>query len=181
MRPAGDILASLGVCAACCLLPLALLSVGVAGAWVITTDALAPYKWVLIALTAALLDYGFYAVYFRPKSRCAVRNAKRASLAGHAAVPQSRIGLATQSARCKSRGRTCSYNARLHPQPRQSTVPPGHRFEQQRQGRQPPEPQTHRSAPPRHCCRNPYKNFARIVSPEEPTWQYSVAHPNPSP
>jgi mercuric ion transport protein len=55
----------------CCLLPFALLSLGVAGAWVSTLDALAPYKWVFIALTAALLGYGFYAVYSRSKPRCA--------------------------------------------------------------------------------------------------------------
>jgi hypothetical protein len=39
---AGGVLASLGVCAACCLLPFVLLSVGVAGAWVSALDALAP-------------------------------------------------------------------------------------------------------------------------------------------
>jgi mercuric ion transport protein len=68
---AGGMLASLGICAACCLLPFALLSLGVAGAWASTLDALAPYKWVFIVLTAALLGYGFYGVYFRPKPRCA--------------------------------------------------------------------------------------------------------------
>jgi len=65
------VLASLGVCAACCLLPFVLLSLGVAGAWVGTLDALAPYKWIFIILTTALLGYGFYAVYFDRKPRCA--------------------------------------------------------------------------------------------------------------
>jgi mercuric ion transport protein len=68
---AGGLLAALGVCAACCLLPFALLSAGVAGAWVSTLDALAPYKWVFIGLTAVLLGYGFYAAYWKPRRTCA--------------------------------------------------------------------------------------------------------------
>ena len=44
---------ALGVCAAYCLLAFALLSVGVAGAWMSTLNALAPYKWIFIMLTAA--------------------------------------------------------------------------------------------------------------------------------
>lgn len=68
---AGGLLAALGVCAACCLLPFALLSFGVAGAWVSTLDALAPYKWVFIGLTVVLLGYGFYAAYWRPRRTCA--------------------------------------------------------------------------------------------------------------
>lgn len=69
---AGGILAALGVCAACCLLPFALLSVGVAGAWVSGLDAFAAYKWPLIAVALALLGYGFYAAYIRPKRTCAM-------------------------------------------------------------------------------------------------------------
>jgi mercuric ion transport protein len=68
---AGGVLASLGVSAACCLLPFVMLSVGVAGAWVTALDALAPHKWIFITLTVALLSYGFYAMYFRPKTNCA--------------------------------------------------------------------------------------------------------------
>lgn len=56
---AGGILSALGICAACCLLPFVLLSFGIAGAWVSALDALAPYKWIFIILTAALLGYGF--------------------------------------------------------------------------------------------------------------------------
>lgn len=63
---AGGILSALGICAACCLLPFVLLSLGITGAWVSALDALAPYKWILITLTAALLGYGFYAVYWNP-------------------------------------------------------------------------------------------------------------------
>lgn len=68
---AGGILASLGVCAACCLLPFALLSVGAAGVWVSALDSFAAYKWVFIGLTVAFLGYGFYAVYRKPTRDCA--------------------------------------------------------------------------------------------------------------
>ncbi len=74
---AGGVLAALGVCAACCLLPFALLSIGVAGAWVSTVDSLARYKWIFIALTAAFLGYGFYAAYWRPRRMCAAGAACR--------------------------------------------------------------------------------------------------------
>jgi mercuric ion transport protein len=67
----GGVLAALGVCAACCLLPFTLLSVGVAGAWVGALDSLAPYKWIFISVTVALLGYGFYAAYWKPRRKCA--------------------------------------------------------------------------------------------------------------
>lgn len=68
---AGGILSAFGICAACCLLPFTLLSVGIAGAWVGAQDALAPYKWIFIASAAALLGYGFYVVYWKAKPTCA--------------------------------------------------------------------------------------------------------------
>lgn len=68
---AGGILAALGVCAACCLLPFALLSVGIAGAWVGTLEMFSAYKWPLIGLAVALLGYGFYSAYIKPKRACA--------------------------------------------------------------------------------------------------------------
>lgn len=68
---AGGLLAAFGVCAACCLLPFTLVSLGVAGAWVGALDALAPYKWIFIGLAAALLGYGFYAAYWKPQRACA--------------------------------------------------------------------------------------------------------------
>jgi mercuric ion transport protein len=68
---AGGMLSALGICAACCLLPFILLSLGIAGAWVVALDTLAPYKWIFIAATAILLGYGFYVVYRRPKRTCA--------------------------------------------------------------------------------------------------------------
>lgn len=67
---AGGLLAALGVCAACCLLPFTLLSAGIAGAWVSTLDALAPFKWIFIGLTVGLLGFGFYAVYWKSPRPC---------------------------------------------------------------------------------------------------------------
>ena len=66
----GGVFAALGVCAACCLLPFTLLSIGVAGAWVSALDSLAPYKWIFIGLTVALLAYGFYAAYWKSRRGC---------------------------------------------------------------------------------------------------------------
>ena len=57
---AGGMLAALGVCAACCLLPFVLVSLGVAGAWVSGLDGLASYKWFFIVATLAFLGHGFY-------------------------------------------------------------------------------------------------------------------------
>jgi mercuric ion transport protein len=68
---AGGLLAALGVCAACCLLPFALISAGVASVWVSGLESLAAYKWIFIAAAAALLGYGFYVAYFKPKRSCA--------------------------------------------------------------------------------------------------------------
>lgn len=59
------LLGSLGVCAAGCLLPFALIAMGVTGAWIGGLDALAPYRWPLIILTFASLGYGFRAAYRR--------------------------------------------------------------------------------------------------------------------
>lgn len=72
---AGGLLSALGICAACCLLPFLLLSLGIAGAWVVALDALAPYKWIFIASTAVLLGYGFYAMYRRTNHSCAAASA----------------------------------------------------------------------------------------------------------
>ena len=67
----GGLLASLGLCAACCLLPMLLIGLGAGGSWISSLDSLAPYKWLFIAATAGLLGYGFYAAYWTPKRRCA--------------------------------------------------------------------------------------------------------------
>ena len=67
---AGGIVGALGI-ASCCLLPLILLSLGLGGAWMGSPATLMPFKPLFIVLTATLLGYGHYLVYFAPKKACA--------------------------------------------------------------------------------------------------------------
>jgi mercuric ion transport protein len=67
---AGGILGALAA-SSCCILPLALFSLGISGAWIANLTALAPYQPYFTAGTLALLGYGFYLVYFKPKQVCA--------------------------------------------------------------------------------------------------------------
>lgn len=68
---AGGILGACGIAiTSCCIVPLLFLSVGLGGAWMGSLAVLAPYKPLFIVLTAALLGYGYYVVYFASK-RCA--------------------------------------------------------------------------------------------------------------
>ncbi len=55
----------------CCILPLVLFSLGISGAWIANLTALAPYKPYFAVGTIALLGYGYYLVYVRPKQACA--------------------------------------------------------------------------------------------------------------
>lgn len=55
----------------CCVVPLALASAGVGGAWVGTLTALAPYQPVFLAITIACLGAGFWMVYGRRGAACA--------------------------------------------------------------------------------------------------------------
>lgn len=66
----GGILGALAV-SSCCVLPLILFSLGLSGAWIGNLTALAPYKPLFAAATAALIGYGFYLVYRKPKLACA--------------------------------------------------------------------------------------------------------------
>ena len=66
----GGILGALAA-SSCCILPLALFSLGISGAWIANFTALAPYKPYFAAGTIALLGYGYYLVYVRPKQACA--------------------------------------------------------------------------------------------------------------
>jgi mercuric ion transport protein len=63
---AGAFLAS-----SCCIVPLALVMLGVSGAWIGNLTALAPYKPWFVAGTLLLLSLGFWHVYFRAKPACA--------------------------------------------------------------------------------------------------------------
>ena len=67
---AGGILGALAA-SACCILPLVFVTVGISGAWIGNLTALAPYKPYFAASTLALLGYGYYLVYVRPKQACA--------------------------------------------------------------------------------------------------------------
>jgi mercuric ion transport protein len=67
---AGGLLGALGI-ASCCLLPFALMSVGIGGTWVGSLVALAPYKPFLIVATMAMLGYGYYCMYWRGRRACA--------------------------------------------------------------------------------------------------------------
>jgi mercuric ion transport protein len=67
---AGSILGALAA-SSCCILPLVLFSLGISGAWIANLTALAPYKPYFAAGTLALLGYGLYLVYAKPRQACA--------------------------------------------------------------------------------------------------------------
>ncbi len=50
----------------CCVLPLALVSAGVGGAWVAQLRSLERFQWVFIGLALAAFGYAFYRLYLRP-------------------------------------------------------------------------------------------------------------------
>jgi len=54
----------------CCIVPLALVTVGVSGAWIGNLTALEPFKPLFVAVTLVFLGLGFWQVYFRPKPAC---------------------------------------------------------------------------------------------------------------
>jgi mercuric transport protein len=53
-------LTAAGLSAACCTLPLALVSLGVGGAWMGSLTALAPYRWIFVTLAVGALAYAGY-------------------------------------------------------------------------------------------------------------------------
>lgn len=66
----GGVLGALAA-SSCCIVPLVLFSVGIGGAWIGNLTALAPYKPFFVAGTMAVLGYGFYLVYWKPRRACA--------------------------------------------------------------------------------------------------------------
>ena len=62
----GSVLGAIAM-SSCCILPLALFSIGVTGAWIGNLTALYPYKMYFFIATAAFLGGGFYKVYSKPK------------------------------------------------------------------------------------------------------------------
>jgi mercuric ion transport protein len=66
----GGILAALAA-ASCCVVPFALLTLGISGAWISNLTALEPYQPVFSVITVGFLAYGFYLVYRKRKVACA--------------------------------------------------------------------------------------------------------------
>lgn len=66
---AGGILAALGA-ASCCVVPFALFTLGISGAWIGNLTALEPYQPVFALIAVACLGYGFYLVYRKQKIAC---------------------------------------------------------------------------------------------------------------
>lgn len=71
-RRAGGVLAAGSVVTAfvatsCCVLPFALFTVGITGAWMGRLRALEPYQPYFLGLAVACIAGGFYAVYRKPK------------------------------------------------------------------------------------------------------------------
>lgn len=66
----GGILAALGA-ASCCVVPFALFTIGISGAWISNLTALEPYQPIFAAMALGFLGYGFYAVYRKPQVACA--------------------------------------------------------------------------------------------------------------
>ncbi len=67
---AGSALIGAVLASACCVVPLVLVMLGISGAWIANLTALEPYKPYVAAVTLALLGYGFWHVYFKPKPPC---------------------------------------------------------------------------------------------------------------
>lgn len=70
LAAAGGLLGALAA-SSCCILPLALFSLGAGGAWIGKLTALAPYQPVFVAITLGLLGYGYWQVYRKPAVACA--------------------------------------------------------------------------------------------------------------
>lgn len=55
---------------ACCIVPLALVLLGVSGAWIGNLTALEPYKPLTSGIAILFIGAGFWHVYFRAKPEC---------------------------------------------------------------------------------------------------------------
>jgi mercuric ion transport protein len=70
LAAAGGVLGALAA-SSCCILPLALFTLGIGGAWIGNLTALEPYQPIFFAATAGFLGVGYYLVYRQPKVVCA--------------------------------------------------------------------------------------------------------------
>lgn len=66
---AGGLLAG-ALASTCCILPLALLTLGVSGAWIGRLTALAPYQPLFLAVALLAVGFGFWRVYGPSARRC---------------------------------------------------------------------------------------------------------------
>ena len=66
----GGLLGALAA-SACCIVPIALFSLGVSGAWIGNLTQLAPYQPYVIAATLAFLGGGYWLVYRSSQTACA--------------------------------------------------------------------------------------------------------------
>ena len=66
----GGILAAIGA-SSCCVIPLALFTLGVSGAWIADLTALEPYQPVFVALALACVGGGFVLARRKPQAACA--------------------------------------------------------------------------------------------------------------
>ncbi len=71
---AGGILGAIGA-SSCCVIPLLLFTMGASGAWIGQLTQLSPMKPYFEAATFAMLAYGFWLVYFKPRKACATGDA----------------------------------------------------------------------------------------------------------
>jgi mercuric ion transport protein len=67
---AGGVLGALAS-SSCCILPVALFSLGASGAWLGNLSALSPYQPIFVTITLGFLASGFWLAYRRPKAACA--------------------------------------------------------------------------------------------------------------
>lgn len=74
LAAAGGVLGALAA-STCCLMPLALFSLGVSGVWIGWLAALSPYQPWFIGFAALAIGYGFWQVYGRPARTCAMNGA----------------------------------------------------------------------------------------------------------
>ncbi|MHA1597883.1 MAG: mercuric transporter MerT family protein [Alphaproteobacteria bacterium] len=65
----GGVLGAIGA-SACCVLPLALFSVGIGGAWIGNLTAMYPYKPIFIIFAMVFLGAGFYKTYRKQDMVC---------------------------------------------------------------------------------------------------------------
>ncbi|GAB4532566.1 MAG: mercuric ion transporter MerT [Parvularculaceae bacterium] len=67
---AGGVIGAI-VASSCCIAPLALVTLGVSGAWIGSLTALEPHKPIFIAVASIFLGLGFWRSYFTTKPDCA--------------------------------------------------------------------------------------------------------------